>query len=465
MPVNRRILIYIMAVLMLTLLVAPPVNRVLCSFGLINHTELGNTVSAEPIGNAALDAVESLKAFLTDTYTNYLPFYNEVVAAANSFKYMINEPVDVLLANAASTDAASASGVLSADSSSVSDDTASNVVDTESEIDSPAASKLHIASSSARLLSNNDSRNIHRYYAVTLELSDGRKVRLLERAVSLDDKIKALRLNENINELNRICTYRADEVNYYVFAATRTQDTGFSSDVMPAENSTADDFELLRSSLSENVRFDCLRFDTISDRLRLAYLTDHHWSADGIKEAYGQILDMMRLDTPDIGDMRESGDLLTAPGVRFYGSLARVTGYYSLYDPFTFYDYDLPEHKVRGGVGFEEKIKAFMAGRINADRGSALYEELYPAPVQIEYPGNNTGRRLLIIGDSYARGMCELIASHFDVTYTFFPGRECDLDKYIDSHGITDVLFLMYSDRLLYRVYGQLRWSDYITGR
>lgn len=461
MTENRRIFVYVMVVLMLTLLVAPPVNRFLCSIGVINHTELGNIVMVEPKGNAVLDAFESLKAFLTDTYTNYLPFYNEIVAAASSFKYLINKPVDILLANMAST-AASSSGVVSTKNSPVADYTTSDNADTKSEI--TAEPELYIVSSTARLLANNDARNIHRYYAVTLELSDGSKVQLLERAVSIDDDTKAKRLNESIIELNRICSYRKDEVNYYIFAGTRTQDTSFSSDVMPQESSTAIDFELFRSSLPENVRFDYLRFDTISDRLRLAYLTDHHWSADGIKEAYGQILDMMRLDTPDIGEMRESGKLLTAPGVRFYGSLARLTGYYSLYDPFTFYDYDLPEHKVRGGVSFKEKIKAFMAGKINAGRGSALYEELYPAPVQIVYPGNNTGRRLLIIGDSYARGMCELIASHFDVTYTFFPGRECDLDKHIDSYGVTDVLILMTSDRLLYRVYGQLRWSDYKTG-
>ncbi|HOQ14504.1 MAG TPA: hypothetical protein PKZ58_05425, partial [Bacillota bacterium] len=65
--------------------------------------------------------------------------------------------------------AASSSGVVSTKNSPVADYTTSDNADTKSEI--TAEPELYIVSSTARLLANNDARNIHRYYAVTLELS------------------------------------------------------------------------------------------------------------------------------------------------------------------------------------------------------------------------------------------------------------------------------------------------------
>ena len=82
---------------------------------------------------------------------------------------------------------------------------------------------------------------------------------------------------------------------------------------------------------------------------------------------------------------------------------------------------------------------------------------------RLHYPDSHTGRNLLILGDSFARCIAEPLSSHFDTTYVFYQGAGVDLGRYYDRFGITDVLVLMYSDRLLYTVYDEVNWANYLT--
>ena len=87
-----------------------------------------------------------------------------------------------------------------------------------------------------------------------------------------------------------------------------------------------------------------------------------------------------------------------------------------------------------------------------------------PIVKEVTYPQNSTGRNLLIIGDSYALPLLEVVASHFDKTYIRYVDANKSLTdvKYedlIDEYGITDVLYLEMSDRIIYDYY-----SDSLKG-
>ena len=83
--------------------------------------------------------------------------------------------------------------------------------------------------------------------------------------------------------------------------------------------------------------------------------------------------------------------------------------------------------------------------------------EFYRIAKTIEYPENDTGRNLLLIGDSFSTCVAELLASHFDKTYVRYvdstnPER-INYSDYIDKKGITDVLILETSTRIVLNVY------------
>ena len=86
------------------------------------------------------------------------------------------------------------------------------------------------------------------------------------------------------------------------------------------------------------------------------------------------------------------------------------------------------------------------------------------AAVGCTTPQNNTGRNLLIIGDSYSLPLLEVVASHFDKTYIRYVDDNKNLtdvqyEDLIDQYGITDVLYLEMSDRIIYDYY-----SDALKG-
>jgi hypothetical protein len=56
----------------------------------------------------------------------------------------------------------------------------------------------------------------------------------------------------------------------------------------------------------------------------------------------------------------------------------------------------------------------------------------------------------LLLGDSYSRGISELLSSNFDEAHIFDFRRIHeigDYNRFVERHGITDVLFMQYSLR------------------
>ena len=168
---------------------------------------------------------------------------------------------------------------------------------------------------------------------------------------------------------------------------------------------------------------------------------------------------MIKENWPEISDLREPTHV-TIDGVKFYGSFARLSNHYSIYDGFSYFEYNLPKHTATGG-SLEDQKPNYLAGRYDNSRGANHYGIFYPKPTRVVYSDNNTDRNLLIVGDSFSRGFIEYIGSHFDSTTVrpYWQSSELDLEKAIKRYGITDVVFLIYSDRFMYNLYEDFNLS------
>ena len=109
---NKTYIITI-SILLLLLALSAPVNRLLAACGIVNVTNIGNMSEAESSAeNPILSAIEKGKSTLENIYTNYLPFYNEVVMISGEVDYAISDAVQSLFAGEKSS-APSASETLS----------------------------------------------------------------------------------------------------------------------------------------------------------------------------------------------------------------------------------------------------------------------------------------------------------------------------------------------------------------
>lgn len=443
---------FVMA-LLLTLLFFAPIKRILVNTGHMTYENVGNEITGGGSGTAQAIAL------LEDTYTNYAPFYNSIVRLNAGLRQKLDEPITGYLITLAAQER-KRGDVTGTDAETISAETISaETISAETEkTDSPAAEEqgVTIVSHTARYLNATDT---HRNYLVTIEFSDGTTDSFLDRVVSLPVDVMEERLQNSIAHLQRICSYKTDAVHYYLYSGSRFQDAEFLSDYIPTEESSWGDLSRLFEALPDNVRYDWLKFKDGADRLQYIYRTDHHWTAAGADVGYREILDMMREDTPDIGAPLE-GTAYSVDRIKFNGSFSRFANYYDIWDALSFTDYHLPPYTTEGsGTVFADA----MAYYLSDEPQSISYEEFFPYFSKISYPENNTGRNLLILGDSFTRAISENLAYHFDNTYVIYPGAGADIGRYISRYGVTDVLILMYSDRLMYTIYNEIDWNRFLT--
>jgi len=435
--------------LLVSLLFFAPVKRILVNTGHMAFENVGNEITSDEGGAAAVIA------FLEDTYTNYSPVYNAAVRLHDSIRQSADEPVSnylITLAAKERAQQAAASGG-TAETGTVTEPGESTETDS-----APADEEqgITIVSKSARFLNATDT---HRNYLITMEFSDGTSDSFLDRVVALPEDVMEERLQNSIEHLRRICSYKTDKVHYYLYSGSRFQDAEFLSDYIPTEESSFGDLSRLFEALPDSVRYDWLKFEDGIDRLNYIYRTDHHWTAAGADLGYREILDMMREDTPDIGEPLE-GTVYSVDRIKFNGSFSRFANYYDIWDALSFTDYHLPSYTTEGsGTVFADAMAYFMSD----EPQSISYEAFFPYFHKISYPENNTGRNLLILGDSFTRAISENLAYHFDNTYVIYPGAAADINRYISRHDVTDVLILMYSDRLMYTIYNEINWNNFLT--
>ena len=146
--------------------------------------------------------------------------------------------------------------------------------------------------------------------------------------------------------------------------------------------------------------------------------------------------------TNDVDDVGGTNAPPLTMGVRFGGSSSRISPE----------DYD----------------NGYVLYRVETNETFDHYVNFYPICDKVVYPGNETGRKALFIGDSFSLGLQELIASHFDETYYFYADGTVELFKGQDfadtceEYGIMNIPTMLFfqNGELVNRHVGACRKQD-----
>ncbi len=456
----------VVSVFVLILTVCCPALKLAETFGWIEVPKMGNVIEPErEWDNALLDVSERFKAGAGDVYINYLPGYAHVVTALQTAEAGLNRPFNALLSSGLKTGSGKNADTLSADvpaGGAAPESEPEPVPETvpsepgegpgpesppQNEAEEPAAeSEPHVVSFEANFLkASGDGLNL---YTVDAVMSDGSEVGLITSAFSTPEKIYTKRMEKMASQVNAIAALDPD-VTPWVYVCSRLQDAACFSEIIPGEPSTGPLVERFFELLDDGIAHDRLKIDSLDDSIKKLFLTDHHWNAYGMYEAYCDIVTMM---FGEDAQLRPLGTRYDVEGAEYYGTFARTSGYRAYRDSFFFYDYGLPEHVLVADrpCVFEERKETYLAGKFSKDISADHYVSFYPYAQYLRYPENRTGRVLLLLGDSYSRGISELLSSAFDEAYIFDYRRIREIGdyrKFVKDHGITDVLFMQYSLR------------------
>jgi len=448
-----KIYLAVISGIFLLLLIWSPTAFVLEKTGLIELEDLANYKDPEVYEEDVLFAgllnkIEEGKASLENIYTNYLPFYAELLRFTSFASGNIQDEFVYMLWNRANKPAASVAQTPEPDISNMpalsdSDDT-EPAPEPEPEPQTPQFNFI------ANKIADAGMFRVYRVRSADGDDSMG----FLDISMAMPHRTAANNMLDEQRHINRIAAANKS-VNFFVYIATRMQDTAYYNEIISTEPSTNDIFNDFINGISDNVAgiawFD---IDTLEKRMNLCFKTDHHWNALGAYQGYTEIINMMNKIIPEIGSPLPLKGLIEFPNVEYRGSGAGRTNTPVYYDNFAVMDIDLPAQHPTERV--TSKLGEYQRGRWDIDRlgrndYTSHYENFYNTPNIITYPENNTNRRLLILGDSYVYWVSWLIGANFDKTFVHYTLWEQDLDynKFIRDNNITDVLLLQYSARTL----------------
>jgi len=212
---------------------------------------------------------------------------------------------------------------------------------------------------------------------------------------------------------------------------------------------------------ANDIGYDYLKYDSMEEYKKYFFKTDHHWTIQGAYEGYKDVINMISARSPEIGTPR-AGEFFKVEGVKFRGSIARISSFEKLYDELWDIKMDIPDYTltIGGNPVYDDysKKEEYLAGDFELDTFNNSYADYFHTDTgNAEYDfGNNTGRNLLMFVDSFSNCIDPYIASHYDKTYLVdlrydeYANGVFNYNEFIEAHDIDDVVFMMYSDTLLF---------------
>jgi hypothetical protein len=207
-------------------------------------------------------------------------------------------------------------------------------------------------------------------------------------------------------------------------------------------------YAYFKESLGYQISIGEMLLPSMDMHLEDYYRTDHHWKTEGILKAYDIAYNLLSTNFADISEKLVISDPVSLPGVEFLGTLARKSLYPISGDEFKIFDANLPECKItdNGVEGVYDLRNDYLAGNYSLNPYTDYYGEFFGTQMGLlEYHcENTTNRNILIIGDSYARPLVALIASHYSHTYfvDLRQNKEFSLSNFISNHPIEDLLVI-----------------------
>lgn len=180
----------------------------------------------------------------------------------------------------------------------------------------------------------------------------------------------------------------------------------------------------------------------------LYYRTDHHWTSLGAYYAYTLWAEAMDLEPYPQEDFEK---VLAADD--FYGTLHSKVN--TKVKPDDIYVYNLKE-QIDYRITYDMEYSStslYDESKLEGKDKYSVFMEGNHALVEVE-TSNETGRRLLVLKDSFAHSFVPFAANHYDTTYMvdlrYYNGN---LRELMEEKGITDVL-------VLYNVMGFVKDTD-----
>lgn len=464
---RNKILIAVACCFLALAFVSPLIRYCLCKAGLSEYKNTGNVIEVEKTyeNSTLLNSIEGFKRDVKDIYINYIPGYFESTGFAGEFEQNVNRPVSSVLLKKGNEVAAerrklSAPAATPAPAPMTPLPGIEEAPEADVETPAPVPAPAYLDNAEVTFLSTDASYNYYRIYS---DPGDGAEPLNFYVRVPLNTT-ESLRsgMQTQAGRYNRIVENYG--VNLYVYPATTFHDTEACDYLLPsvAQHGL---FEEFFSMLDRRIGCAYSDVDTLDAFAEKFWRTDIHWNNKGYSEAYGKTVEMFAKNYDDITP-REAHDY-SFDDVEFFGSYALALSNYRLSDTFGVTLYDLPEHEFTAEskigscskVPAEQNLESYLDGNIPPWQTYNHYMQFFRIGHEIRYPGNNTGRNLLLLCDSFSPPLQEAIASHFDVTYLRYTGTnqysplETDLSYYVDECGVTDVLVLEMSDRAIYDMY------------
>jgi len=239
------------------------------------------------------------------------------------------------------------------------------------------------------------------------------------------------------------------DIDFYVFALPTLHHTEFHP-LNKYFNDFAGDREIdyFITTKPQLLNFSTLHFSSYKDYFQSFYRTDHHWNVYGSLRGYETIYKMISINYPEISPMVTPKEIFTFPDIEFLGSTARTSLYPVKGDKFEVALFDLPPHQtlVNGKEVTYGQSENYLLGIYSHEPYINHYDKFYGGTSNfIEYIFNNeSNRNLLIIGNSYKTPIQQLIASHYNHTFSVDLGfyKNFSLSEFIKKYPVDDILIL-----------------------
>ncbi|MCL2813256.1 MAG: hypothetical protein FWD23_01510 [Oscillospiraceae bacterium] len=450
---NRLYVIFVCTVFIF-LFIWCPVNYIFDKTGFFKTADIKNYKDPEKVYESGplaplLNKIEEGKAALGDLYSNYLPMYGRIV----TFLKVADSDISFSFVNFLSN---------FSEKKPADPPKTSQPAEIPENGENPEAvqSIIDRLEFSTMMLQND---GLHKYYVIYPSGDDSAES-FIDTILSPPEEALRANMEIQIAQVNRISAAASDMgVDFYFYAGKRMQDAEYVTKIIPNEISTAPYFDEFMERIEKTKGKDALDVDTYEKRMENIFRTDHHWSALGAYSGYCDIIGMINKNSPEIGEPISLKGLIAYPEVKMRGSAALISSFQRIEETFSVMDIELPEKDSRYKV--TDNAEKYESGKFDKNRFADHYALYYNRPSRYRYPSNNTGRNLLIIGDSYTWWSDWLIAANFDETFVYYPWdrKKLDLYDYIYKNRITDVLMMLFSDRVVFNLYNDCPLENIIT--
>lgn len=225
----------------------------------------------------------------------------------------------------------------------------------------------------------------------------------------------------------------------YIYLPNRYEFTGLDEDIRLRDK------EKYIEELKLHLNVKELEIKDNAEYTQYFYRTDHHWNSYGAIKGYEDIIEMLGYKPKKL-----TAKMLD---VDFIGSTAKAAALTNIKDYFTIIDY---ESNIKINIEGYKPKKIKETKDVFYDHYVSYYNGMFG---EIIYKNDKNKENLLIISDSFAWPIDEIIASHFknthviNVRYDRFINENLNFKKYIKDNKIDKVLVLGETQSTLFDAY------------